>query len=956
MKPGASWLASLLALLVTPALADSTFWRSDWLATGQTWRARMLATYTDTGEVILASDQQSAAQVIRLDATGAIRWISHVNADIADSYTPVLSTPDGGAVLADYEGVLFRLDASGQLKWRWPGIGHSPSLVVATPDSLVSAQCVNGKVGAVTSISLTTGRINWQRSVSDGFPQCYSSQVSVDTTGNIYASFASYSAAGSAAMRVSSFSSDGTLRWAVDRATANYPRLFAPSSGKVYLWSSAGTVALHDSNGTLAWSLPISAYSQMKEGITFIGAASDPVLVGFGGIRRISSADASTVWTASKVSAVRAIIADGDVVVEDNFTNATRLDANSGEIKWARQIAQHPWLYHGQIGRLGDSIVEAMAYQADEVSGDSNFDVFARVRATDGSSQHPTAVPETMQAVIGNSTIDGNRIFQAGMTALQDQFLVRSLETDTGVVDWQFVVEKIPARWKLARPNVASAGTVVVAAAELSGPHAVQEGGFAIAALDRVSGVKRWQLVRANYGEEATRVSAPAIDTQGNAYVMTSDVERCHGNPWEDNCYRLSLYKFDNVTGSVHWRRDEWTYSSRYSLYPPEFALIDDDAIVQDGFGAPPATARLKRISGSDGASVIWTSESLGDGGGVELWQANSARITTQGFDIGAGLSRFTEIDPATGEVRWSSYSSPICASTHCATSASVFLSNSDAWFGGYDSTSLYAWTTRVRLNGDGKPDRWTLPRPDLLQRSSVLSIIADPVSPDGAWMAMSQHWTYYGQGSLWTLSRLDPSHVGGEGRQALTLASDQIFEAALPNYLLRKEASSVLLSGPTEGSGHGMALSAALVDTTVSAHGDLSVSVDFDRRAVSPGQRLRYLVNVSYLGDAPIEGVKLLVHLPWQSDGSSQSCVVNGASHCTFTEISGPLQAIFDIAPGGYVSLSGLINATQIAEGTQYIGAIVAGPTGLLEADTENNLVSARVGQSLFVDGFEVR
>jgi hypothetical protein len=154
----------------------------------------------------------------------------------------------------------------------------------------------------------------------------------------------------------------------------------------------------------------------------------------------------------------------------------------------------------------------------------------------------------------------------------------------------------------------------------------------------------------------------------------------------------------------------------------------------------------------------------------------------------------------------------------------------------------------------------------------------------------------------------------------------------------------------PSQPVAHGL----ALLDTSITASGNLWLDVVLDANRVGPGDVVGFEVRASYQGDAAIEGAALLMRLPWGGGVRNVACETIAAAGCTLDLRGGQVNATIDMAPGAGIIIRGDVDV--LAAGEALVAtAMVTGPLGLAEADTLDNFARVEILQSLFRSGFEV-
>src|SRR5262249_33766944 len=123
-----------------------------------------------------------------------------------------------------------------------------------------------------------------------------------------------------------------------------------------------------------------------------------------------------------------------------------------------------------------------------------------------------------------------------------------------------------------------------------------------------------------------------------------------------------------------------------------------------------------------------------------------------------------------------------------------------------------------------------------------------------------------------------------------------------------------------------------ALLDTTVTATGDLSAQVTTSAAKVKAGDTLTFHFLASYSGDAPLSGARVFGFLPWGGTVANLGCSGQGVSNCVVDSRSGNVFATLDIAAGGQADITGTVTVLPWPDSPAPLHAMVAGPTGLRE------------------------
>ena len=204
-------------------------------------------------------------------------------------------------------------------------------------------------------------------------------------------------------------------------------------------------------------------------------------------------------------------------------------------------------------------------------------------------------------------------------------------------------------------------------------------------------------------------------------------------------------------------------------------------------------------------------------------------------------------------------------------------------------------------------------------------------------------------------LARFDPTNGSVSGQQILGNAYGDILTPVLSAFPVaapknnRLLVDSHLVQQPMPGT-----YASAVLDTTITAEGDLSVGIEADTPVVTSGALLTFHLQASYTGDQALNGVSLLGLLPWDSGLDDVACSGTGVSNCVIDIRSGDLRATFDMAANAQVDISGVVKVIAWPNDTPRLRVMARGPVGLRESNTLNNFSITQLTQSLFRDGFE--
>jgi len=260
---------------------------------------------------------------------------------------------------------------------------------------------------------------------------------------------------------------------------------------------------------------------------------------------------------------------------------------------------------------------------------------------------------------------------------------------------------------------------------------------------------------------------------------------------------------------------------------------------------------------------------------------------------------------------------------------------------------------TRLRGDGSLQYESWQLPPNSPNVRSLASAVRRD--SSGRTWLGIARS-NRSGVGGVYVLAEFDPVTGVLLSQQVLRdRASDPLEPITLAFLLVAPENNRLLLEARTTSPPDPTPSGTAMLDTTISAHGDLGVTLDVPPHAHA-GQLLDFHARLVYTGDAPISAAHLNVYLPWSSGARGVSCTATNAGACTTDLASGNVRATIDLNPGAVVDVTGqvLVLALDNYRESASVGAVGFGPVGLSETDTVNNLARVVVSQGVFADGFD--
>ena len=936
-----------VALALAAPVGAGEIWRSDVYASAPPTFAYLwppslsgsVIAFGDDGDVVYGSPSPNLSdqRIVRVRGDGSIRWAFALPlSESADAIAAILADGDGGATFSHtVTGRIVHIAPDGSLAWSRALPAFSLARVSANRVAVAGG-------GRVTLLDTASGDVVWQRTLSQpGYDG-----IVADGAGNLYAGVRS--AQSGASLDVLKLSPDGHALWrmAVDGTSGG---VVAVGGDLLYVKGGYDLHALNTVDGALVW----RRYAGSDIAVRFSpDAASEPVVADHAHIERLDASNGNARWS-TPITDLQRLDRAGDALLGATSSALLRVDPADGTVMWSVPASGGPEFPMG-IGPYGN---EARFIARTNAAPGLAGPIDRRIDLATGAT---IANADTMSIAQGISEIgrldSQGRVVCAGVSQHPDgpRLNLRSIDAATGAMHWQ-------NNEYVDLPGGIFAPSALQAAPEL----AVRGDMFAIsqmlgdsircelnAAVARVasytleSGGRRWQTwLRDATDRHCPLVSAPVADSAGNVFVSVSTLVYCPESP---GCQRRTLYKLASADGAVVWRRDESADAGMEGLvlYPKAPTSVDMDVVVAGSVDGVAATAQ--RIAGTDG-SVAWTSHEFDSLAPAEyVDRIDDGHLIVYGGD--ATSFRFAALDSANGLTSWAS-SAPWqpCYNSGClAYGEPFFLLGGDklAPF----QRDYAPLLKRQHNDGSGLVEEWMLGDASPILSSWVRQVLIDPSGQLHVYLRRGHRFT----GSVSFLAALDAEgHLLGQ--QAFYPYDGDALDAwsypeplampALDRVLARTYAARPPL--PTTSG-------VALYDTSVTAHGNLAIALDVDRAQVGAEMPLAFHLQVTYTGDTPISGVRLVANLPWASGITAATCALQSGSSCVLDTRSGNLRATFDLAPGGTADLAGNVRVLDDAAEKPAITAATYGPMGLSEVDTIDNFARADLLQSLFLDGFD--
>lgn len=964
-------LAALTTGLSVSQVCADEIWHNDWFAEAPApffAGARSLDYHdkpwtsfgfgADGDVVILASPslagmQSSGSQFVRISPAGQLRWVSNradslasnrgahsIQVEADGSAYAAFGDPDNG----EYEDKVVRQNSDGTIAWeRYLPTGW---LALAGSSRMASLGC-----SRLTLLDSTNGDVIWERLFDASLGSLCDGGLAADEQGNLYATVATRSETNGLipGFRALKTDTNGVSQWSIATTLAGGGSLLGVGGGKVYVRTSIDMRALDVTTGSLLWATPVAATAKtLMSG----GNPSEPIVVSTNTLYRIDGTTGQARWSQSLGdggATFTADIVEGSIIVETS-SSFSKFDLASGAMGWTQPSAGLRW--DGFGGSDGSTFFGVA--QAASLGLSSSL---KRIDLQSGTFTN-VPIPAITQGINATSVLDDeSNVVNAGMLlgSNSSELHLRRVNSVTGAVLWD-VTHSLgvsdPIRWSLESPQLAVAGAVIATAISSYSADACNSstGAASISLHEKATGQERWHVVLEDVGERCAWISAPAIDPDGNVFEAVGAVVsglNSQGTP--EVRAKRTLYKFDANTGALLWRQDTdgGTNELYLQIFPQAFSLVGSDVLLHAPFLAGSQDT-LRRISGADG-SVQWAStqfHELGGGIGDSTYRIDASHVVV--FAGTSGSIDWAALDVNTGATSWASSAvRPACTPPQSCNFAGgeLLQNNGDLLTSG--ELGFAPSLRRYHNDGSGLVDNWNPGSGDALLFGALTNLWNDV---DGALRVYLYHGFGPSRGALRFLSTFDFNSGGLLGKQAIYAFDPNALMWSYPQPLGAPLVDRLLVSTLGPRSSMPTTSGTALLDTSVSAHGNLAISLSLDRASVQAGDTLGFHLTATYSGDLPISVAHLFALMPWQGGVTALNC---SGSNCVFDTRSGNVSATFDIAPGGSVDITGKVRVLDHAVYPQ-IYARTWGPLGLSEQDILDNFAHAAVTQSLFADGFE--
>lgn len=948
-------LASLIVLaLPMSAMARSVIWSSPWAIQAAPWvlpnsfvatgaPAFVTTAMAADGDVLIGGE--SFNQDFRIDRVtpgGGIRWSVHIPNVFYDwsGIGAMLPTADGGAFVTvgnpqyTSDTLLVRTGPDGSILWQ--SEESAWSLAMPTQQTVAIAG-----YGAVTEFDAITGSVLWQYANNGVLP----SSVATDGV-HVFAEVGN-----STEVDAIELDSSGLVQWkvTVDNAATTAARLVAVSSGLVYLNTSTGVLALHARDGSTAWS------ALQATVVAMAGSPAEPIVAGNGVVQRLAAADGHAVWTQTFSGTVSfANFTAGEILVGSG--NAlTALNPDTGTVLWSATIPAQDGNGHSlqmvAAGTDGGSNINAVA------SAGYGQPVFLQpINSRTGQLQTPPAITATVaEGVYAAESVqeDSGHIASVALDwkSATPEIRVRRLDSGTGATLWE-TAQPLDGLYTPALPAIASgSGTIAAVVAQNKGVESSSSsiGSTWVGAFDDQTGNLRWQRYLLDLGpqyipvQQYTNASAPAVDSAGDIYVAYGANISCATlqDPYCTNAQQ-TLVKLAAADGTTLWRFDNTSSGGQFQVFPQDFELAGNGVVVNGPFSGSLASYDAIDLNGGDG-SILWKSGAFGGSGQGTFLPAPDGSL------IGIGPNSWGKADAATGTLAWSNSR---IARLSCTVGCNIY-DYAVAPSGDYlavGEADFMPFVDYLPATPGAMEKQWRLDSTYTGLRSLVRRVAAD--SAGAIWIQLNRFFRH-GSGGIDILAHLDPVTGSMLSQQALTGFSEFPFpEQSIPLFLSAPKNDELeaftFASGPPVSSTPGM----AMIDTTVTAIGNLSIHVTADQAVAHPGDTIGFHVVADYGGSAPIAGAHVIADLSGLGIPTGLACAAQAASNCMLDSSLGQVTASFDVQPGGQIDISGQVTVSQTPENS-LLPALVYGPTGLSEQDTLDNFATLSLTDEIFSNGF---
>jgi hypothetical protein len=258
-----------------------------------------------------------------------------------------------------------------------------------------------------------------------------------------------------------------------------------------------------------------------------------------------------------------------------------------------------------------------------------------------------------------------------------------------------------------------------------------------------------------------------------------------------------------------------------------------------------------------------------------------------------------------------------------------------------------------LETDGSGAFRNWTLVPDNDAVRSQTVEVRSDA---SGVRLEIL-HGNRHGPGGLSVLARFDVATGSLVSQQVLRGRSGSLLDPLVSGgWTGDFDGDRLLMNTIAIDSPAATVWGDALIDTTVTAHGDIALRLGVDRSQFDATGLVGIDGHMTYTGDAPVAGAHVNLYVPWHSGARDVACTVVGASNCTVDTRDGNILATVDLTPGGAVDITARLLPIASDGDAPMLTGVAFGPVGLDEPNTLNNLAqtSAAPDDDLFADGFD--
>ncbi len=942
-------LFAWISLAFNVAVAQSLVWRNDWTDLSPPTLARAdqgpqssqgpyALRFGANGDLLVSSLAWISydSEIFRLGASGELRWSSHLGLSQGYEALAVYPASDGGAfVAAESQDAMTRLDGTGGIVWtrrvpaQWFAATSTQQIAVAT--------CL-----MISSLSMETGSVDWQMRIPGTSSRCTMTGMFADDS-DLYVSIRNDFYDASYGSRVLKVDSSGQSVWEYSVAD-DAARLIGIGDGRIYVATGTHLAALDAATGAPVW----QAGPQPVTALLAKGNPAIPVIVAADAVFGISPTTGTVQWSrAMAVSDESAAV--GDSVLVNTSAGLVKLDAATGAIAWTAPLPMndsfgHPIDGYLAFGGLHQGTLLAVARVHAVNAQPPPF--VQRIDFLSGQLAGDMPIASTLQGSTGVNLKAGDRLVT--MRVVQDahdsHYQLSSIDSSDGSEAWGRFEPPLEPGFIVPRFSDSiglGVNDSLVAASIIEGGNSMGKPTIGTWTLN--DGSPKWRVGLLTPGETwfSTLMSAPVVDDGSNVHVSFGTRVACNS---PDLCGKTALYTFAAGDGSILWQRSHDVVTQIEPPYLPEpaFVMAGEDVVVEEG-------STLLRLDGADG-SIQWSADIS------QLESISWLHIADDGNILAVGFRRWGKFDASTGALLWSAPSPALtCVPIRCSVIRVMALSSGDVLQIGYKIQTGGLNPPMVALlhtDGSGAYDLW-FPEADSPLRVSMLDVAQD--AQDQVWLRVRESLSGAAC-SLRSLSRLDLATGEFKGRQVFGCLSNNPFAS--------NELPSAWIDGPRDERllttlysrqpPLPQTFGTALVDTTISAQGNLSVVASILPGPAMPGESIPFEVIGRYNGTAPLDRVRMEIVLPWGSAISALSCRTTGGTSCDLDMRDGDLHGEAAMQAGDVITIKGLVPVLDNAMENTALGAVIYGPTGLLEQDLTDNFASIAVAQSLFRDGFE--